>query len=146
MRGGTVVLLEGFDELEYLKALRSTPPSLIVTHIDLLMKLYSPVCGNGDSYELITAPSLEALAAARQPDELVGAASGIVKAGLAGREHDKARPAEALLVVEQGTDGQRRIALHDQARAASVVPVELAVAREVPVALTLRPTPFRLPT
>jgi long-chain acyl-CoA synthetase len=38
-RGGTVTLLAGFDEVHYLAALRARPPSLIVTHIDILTKL-----------------------------------------------------------------------------------------------------------
>jgi long-chain acyl-CoA synthetase len=39
LRGGTVVLFAGFDEARYIAALRATPPSLIVTHIDILVKL-----------------------------------------------------------------------------------------------------------
>jgi long-chain acyl-CoA synthetase len=39
LSGGTAVLLDGFDEAQYITALRTHRPSLIVTHIDILMKL-----------------------------------------------------------------------------------------------------------
>lgn len=39
LRGGAVVLLSRFDQDRYIAALRATPPSLIVTHIDILVKL-----------------------------------------------------------------------------------------------------------